>query len=41
LHSFETLLLNLVSAGRHLSHPGVQAVMEGAQQRLAALVGNK
>jgi len=32
-----TLSYYLVSAGRHLSHPGVQAVMEGAQQRLAAL----
>ncbi|HAU4900216.1 LysR family transcriptional regulator [Aeromonas hydrophila] len=31
----------LVSAGRHLSHPGVQAVMEGAKQRLAALGGKK
>ncbi len=36
-----TLSYYLVSAGRHLSHPGVQAVMEGAQQRLAALAGNK
>lgn len=36
-----TLSYYLVSAGRHLSHPGVQAVMEGAQQRLAALAGKK
>ena len=31
----------LVSAGRHLSHPGVQAVMEGARLRLMALERQK
>lgn len=36
-----TLSYYLVSAGRHLSHPGVQAVMAGAKQRLAALGGKK
>ncbi|GJA21109.1 LysR family transcriptional regulator [Aeromonas caviae] len=36
-----TLSYYLVSAGRHLSHPGVKAVMEGASQRLAALENKK
>ncbi|PZQ93670.1 MAG: LysR family transcriptional regulator [Aeromonas media] len=36
-----TLSYYLVSAGRHLSHPGVKAVMEGASQRLAALKNKK
>ncbi|MGY3916054.1 LysR family transcriptional regulator [Aeromonas australiensis] len=36
-----TLSYYLVSAGRHLSHPGVQAVMAGARARLAALEKSK
>ncbi|MGY2437197.1 hypothetical protein ACW4FQ_29070, partial [Escherichia coli] len=36
-----TLSYYLVSAGRHLSHPGVQAVMEGARQRLVELEKQK
>jgi LysR family transcriptional activator of nhaA len=36
-----TLSYYLVSAGRQLSHPGVQAVMEGARERLLALEKSK